>query len=60
MSRKPLPDLDIDHPFYSEEAALEWKRKIKELVKEEIAMVEENRRRYKVRNKKEEKETNGK
>ncbi len=48
---KKLPDLDIDHPFYSDEADKKRKVLLKILEKEEKELVEENRRRYKNRSK---------
>ena len=35
--KSKLKDLDIDHPFFSEEAIKKWKERIKELAREEKA-----------------------
>lgn len=56
--KKPLPDLDKDHPFYSDEADKKRKAIIKFAEKEEKDLVIENRRRYynKIKNKNKEQE----
>lgn len=48
--KKSLPDLDRNHPFYSEEANKKWKKRIKIAEKEEEQLIKENRKRYKRRN----------
>lgn len=47
---KKLKDLDFHHPFYSEEANKEWRKRIKIAEKEEEQLIRENRKRYKRRN----------
>lgn len=42
---KRLPDLDKDHPFYSDEANKLWLKRIKKAEEEEKEMIRENRRR---------------
>ena len=50
MSKKPLPDLDLNHPFYSDKGIKLWKQRIAECEKEEKELVKENRKRYRERN----------
>jgi len=55
---KKLPDMDVGHPFYSKEARLKWDKRKKELEKEELDLVRENRKRYKERRKNGDEEAN--
>ena len=47
---KRLPDLDLNHPFYSDKGIKLWKQRIAECEKEEKELVKENRKRYRERN----------
>lgn len=42
--KKPLPDTDKGHPFYSEEALHRWKKRIKELEQEEKELLKKRRK----------------
>ena len=35
--KSKLKDLDLDHPFFSDEAIKKWKERVKELAREEKA-----------------------
>jgi len=48
---RELPDLDIDHPFYSEKAIKARQERIKELERRERQLTFENKKRYQERNK---------
>ena len=37
IEKSKLKDLDLDHPFFSDEAIKKWKNRIKELIEEEKA-----------------------
>jgi hypothetical protein len=55
---RKLPDMDKDHPFYSDKAIKARQKRIKELEREERQLAFENRKRYQERNK-EKGETDG-
>jgi hypothetical protein len=52
--KKPLPDLDQGHPFYGPKAEKNHRELVKKLEQAEKQMVEDNRKHYKNKNKKQE------